>query len=266
MYKRIQGAGVVLALVAALIAVSGGISLAAEEASAPQVEEQLALDLLKKMSDRLATAKSFSFRTRDTVEAPGGTGQFLNFFAQSQVTVERPNKLVAKVGGDAPPFDFYYDGSKMVVYAPREKLYAETAAPGSIDEMIPFALKKAGIILPFDDVLYSDPYAVLTKDLTSAFYAGFSTIRGQRCEHLAFASPGLQWQIWINAKSSLPCLMMGEMLDVQDEPRFAVEFSHWRLNPKLSPKQFSLTKPEGAGDMEFGTMAHQVTQPQGDAK
>jgi len=266
MYKRRRGAGVVLALVAVLIAVTGESSLAAEEASAPQVKEQQALDLLKKMSDTLAAARSFAFSSRDTVEAPSGTGQFLNFFAQSQVKVERPNKLAAKIGGDAPPFDFYYDGSKMAVYAPTEKLYAETEAPGTIDELLPFAVKKAGIILPFDDVLYSDPYTVLTKNLTSAFYAGYSNIHGQRCEHLAFASAGLQWQIWINDKTSLPCLMMGTMLDVQGAPRFAVEFSHWRLDQKFSPKQFSLAKPEGAGEMEFGTMAHQLTQPQGDAE
>jgi hypothetical protein len=266
MYKRRWGAGVMLALIVTLSTVGGRPSLAAEAASGPQVKEQYALDLLKKMGDTLASAESFAFWSRDTVEAPGGTGQFLNFFAQSEVTVERPNKLVAKIGGDAPPFDFYYDGSKMAVYAPTEKLYAVTEAPGTIDEMIPFALKKAGIILPFDDVLYSDPYTVLTKNLTSAFYAGFSTIRGQRCEHLALASPSLQWQIWINAKSSLPCLMMGEMLDVQGAPRFAVEFSQWRLNPKLSPKLFSLAKPEGAGDMEFGTMAHRVTEPQGESE
>jgi hypothetical protein len=266
MYKRRRSAGVVLALVAVLSALSGGVALAAEGTTPPKVMEPYALELLKKMSDKLAAAKSLAFRTRDTVEAPGGTGQFLNFFAESQVMVERPNKLMAKIAGDAPPFDFYYDGSKMVVYAPTQKLYAATEAPGTIDELLPFAVKKAGIILPFDDVLYSDPYTVLTKDLTSAFYAGYSNFHGHRCEHLAFASAGLQWQIWINDKTLLPCLMMGTMLDVQGAPRFAVEFSHWRLDQKFSPKQFSLTKPEGAGEMEFGTMAHQLTHSQGEAE
>jgi hypothetical protein len=266
MHKPTWRAGVMLALTAALSLATGRLALAAEQASAPQVKEQHALDLLKRMSDKLAAAKSFTFRSRDTVEAPGGTGQFLNFFAESEVAVERPNKLEAKIRGDAPPFDFYFDGSRMSVYAPTEKLYATTEAPKTIDEMLPFAAKKAGILLPFDDVLYSDPYAVLTKDLTSAFYAGSSTIGGERCEHLAFASPGIQWQVWINEKTSLPCLLMGEMRDVQGAPRFAVEYSDWRLNPKLSHKRFSLAKPLGAGVMEFGTMAHQVTQPQGDDK
>jgi hypothetical protein len=258
MYKRKWRAGVTLALMVALGALSGGPVPAAEQGSATEVKEQHALDLLKRMSDKLAAAKSFTFRSRSTIEAPGGTGQFLNFFARNEVAVERPNKLDAKVRGDAPPFDFYYDGSKMSVYAPTEKLYATTEAPKTIDEMLPFAAKKAGILLPFADVLYSDPYGVLTKDLTSAFYAGFSTIQGERCEHLAFASPGIQWQIWINAKTSLPCLLMGEMLDVQGAPRFAVEYFDWKLNPKLSHERFSLAKPAGAGTMDFRALTHEA--------
>ena len=262
MYKPRWRASMVLALMAALSLASGRLAIAAEQASAPQVKEQHALDLLKRMSDKLAATKSFTFRSRDTVEAPGGNGQFLNFFADAEVAVERPNKLEAKIRGDAPPFDFYFDAGQMTVYAPTEKLYATTEAPKTIDEMLPFAATKAGILLPFDDVLYSDPYAVFTKDLTSAFYAGFSTIRGERCEHLAFASPGIQWQIWINEKTSLPCLMMGELRDVQGAPRFAVEFSDWKLNPKHPHERFLLEKPANAGVMEFGTMAHQVARPE----
>jgi hypothetical protein len=266
MHKPRWTAGVMLALMAVLSAAMGRFAAAAEPPGAPQVKEQHALDLLKGMSEKLAAAKSFTFKSRDTVEAPGGTGQFLNFFAESEVAVERPNKLEAKIRGDAPSFDFAYDGSKMAVYAPTERLYATTEAPKTIDELLPFAAKKAGLLLPFEDVLYSDPYAVLTKDLTSAFYAGFSTIQGARCEHLAFASPGIQWQIWINAKTSLPCLMMGEILDVQGAPRFAVEFSDWKLDPKRSHARFSTAKPADAGVMEFGAMAHQVTRPQGGAE
>jgi hypothetical protein len=258
MYRQRWQLGLMLALMAAVSAVSGRLALAEEQASAAQVKEQHALDLLRRMSDKLASTKAFTFRSRSTVEAPGGTGQFLNFFAEDEVAVERPNKLNAKIRGDAPPFDFYFDGGKMTVYVPAEKLYATTDAPKTIDAMLPFAAKKAGILLPFDDVLYSDPYAVLTKDLTSAFYAGFSRIHGERCEHLALASPGIQWQIWINQRTELPCLLMGAMLDVQGAPRFAVEYSDWRLNPKLRHERFTLAEPAGAGMMNFGTMARGV--------
>ncbi|MDZ7622406.1 MAG: hypothetical protein U5O69_08615 [Candidatus Competibacteraceae bacterium] len=49
---------------------------AAATAPAP-VMEQGALDLVKKMSAKLASTPAFLVRTRSSLEAPGGTGQFL---------------------------------------------------------------------------------------------------------------------------------------------------------------------------------------------
>ena len=210
-----------------------------------------ALDLLKKMSAKLASTPAFLVRTRSSTEAPGGTGQFLTFFTESVVAVKRPNRLSAEIRGDAPPFDFYFDGAKMTAYEPTHKLYATTDAPKTIDELLPFAAKTAGLLLPFEDVLYSDPYAALTQDVTSVFYAGFSVIRGVRCEHVALATPRIAGQIWIEAKTDLPCLIAGTLLDVQGAPRFTVEFYDWKLKPELPDKLFTFAKPEGADSMNF---------------
>ena len=221
-------------------------------AAAPaKVLEQGALDLVKKMSAKLAATPAFLVRTRSTTEAPGGTGQFLTFFTESVVAVQRPNKLSAEIRGDAPPFDFYFDGVKMTAYEPTHKLYATADAPKTLDELVPFAAKTAGLLLPFEDVLYSDPYAVLTQDATSAFYAGFSVLRGARCEHVALAAPGIAGELWIDAKTDLPCRIAGTLTDVQGAPRFAVEYYDWKLDPKLPAKLFTFAKPEGAQPIDF---------------
>ncbi|MCC6136239.1 MAG: DUF2092 domain-containing protein [Gammaproteobacteria bacterium] len=240
-----------------------GAAFSQEKASAPasatpapattstRVMEQGALDLVKKMSAKLASTHEFVVRTRSSTEAPGGTGQFLTFFTESVVAVKRPNKLSAEIRGDAPPFDFYFNGEKMTAYEPTHKLYATTDAPKTLDELVPFAAKTAGILLPFEDILYNDPYAVLTQDITSAFYAGYSVIRGERCEHVALAAPGIAGEIWINAKTDLPCLIAGALLDVQGAPRFTVEFYDWKLKPKLHDELFTFAKPKGAEPMDF---------------
>jgi len=237
-------------VVIALCTASAALAEDQKARAAPPMEQH-ALDLLKAMSDKLAAANSFTFTARDTIEAPGGNGQLLNFFAKTEVAVVRPDKISAKIRGDAPPFDFYFDGASMTVLEPTEKLYATTEAPKTIDEMLLFAAKKAGIILPFADLLFSDPYAAMTKGLTSAFYAGTSQIGGVECEHLAFAAPGIEWQIWINPETSLPRLLMGAMLDVQGAPRFMVELSNWNLKADLGKAPFSLSKPEDADTMDF---------------
>jgi hypothetical protein len=86
-----------------------------------QVMEPGALDLVKKMGAKLAATPAFVVRTRSSTEALGGTGQFLTFFTEAVVAVERPNKLSAEIRGDAPPFDFYYDGARMTAYEPTHK-------------------------------------------------------------------------------------------------------------------------------------------------
>ena len=221
-------------------------------ATAPApIMEQGALDLVKKMSAKLAATPAFLVRTRSSLEAPGGAGQFLTFFTESVVAVKRPNQLSAEIRGDAPPFDFYFDGAKMTAYEPTHKFYATTDAPKTLDELVPFAAKTAGLLLPFEDVLYSDPYAVLTKDATRAFYAGFSVIRGARCEHVALAAPGIEGQLWIDAKTDLPCLIAGTLTKVQGAPRFMVEYYDWKLKPELPDKLFTFAKPEGAKPMDF---------------
>jgi len=230
-----------------------GTAWSAEPApAAPSaVMEQPALDLLRGMSDRLAAARSFSFKTRDFVEAPSGTGQFLTFFAESEVSVVRPDKLRVKVGGDSPPFDLYFDGKALSVYAPREKLYASVEGPKTLEGLLPFAAK-AGVLLPFADMLFKDPYAILTEGITSAFYAGSSIIGGAVCEHLAFAAPGVEWQIWIDVKTKLPRLLTGALLRVRGAPRFSVEFSDWQLDQGLPPEGFFvLAKPADAHRMDF---------------
>lgn len=236
-----------------------GTALAQETPAAPsaqakpptRVMEQEALNLVKKMSDTLAATESFVVRTRSALESPAGTGQAITFFTESTVAVKRPDKLSAEIRGDAPPFDFYYDGKTMTAYEPTHKLYATADAPKTLDALVPFAAKTAGILLPFADVLYSDAYAVLTENLTSAFYAGYSVIRGNRCEHVALATPAIAGQIWIDAKTHLPCQIAGALLDVQGTPRFSVEYYDWKPNRKLPDKLFHFAKPDGADAMDF---------------
>ena len=103
---------------------SAVVGLAADEPPAPKRAatspyiEQTALDQLKRMSETLGAAKALTFRTSNTVEIPAKTGQYITLFANSEIALERPNKLRAKVTGEVPNFDFTYDGSTIAAFAP----------------------------------------------------------------------------------------------------------------------------------------------------
>ncbi len=222
----------------------------AQTAPAPVIEQQ-ALDHLKAMSDKLAAAKSFTYRSRSTVEVPAKTGQHLTHFIESEFALERPNKLRTYVTGDLPHYQFYYDGATVSALDIQKNLYATAKAPGTIDEMLPFVMEKAGIDFPAADLLMKNPYAELTKGLTHAIAVGSVKVNGVPCEHFAYMSPSANWEIWIDA-NSLPRRLATTYKLVANFPRFQIEFTDWNLKPKFGPGEFMLKKPQGAKEVEFG--------------
>jgi hypothetical protein len=89
------------------------------ETTPTPIMEPRALDLLKHMSATLGAAKAFTYRSRSTVEVPAKTGQLITLFATSEVALARPNKLRVHVTGEVPNFDFYYNGTNIVAFAPK---------------------------------------------------------------------------------------------------------------------------------------------------
>ena len=204
------------------------------------------------MSKTLSAAKALTFRTSNTVEVPAKTGQYITLFANSEVALERPNKLRARVTGEVPNFDFTYDGSTIAAFAPNNNVYSISKAPDTVDAMLPFIEKASGIRFASADLLFSDPYAVLTKGLSSAVVVGSDTVQGVPCEHLAFRAPGTNWEIWIESGArALPRRLVITYTNVTNFPRSLVEFSHWNLHPWLTDSAFDFKKPAGAKEIAF---------------
>jgi hypothetical protein len=215
--------------------------------------EQYALDRLKQMSDKLASSKSFTYHSNSFIEMQAITGQFLTFFVDAEVALRRPDKLRVNVSGDVSSFHLHFDGAKVTAYDPQKNLYAVSNPLKTIDEMVDFVLNKAQINFPSADFMYSDPYAVMTKNLTHAIVVGPSMVNGVPCEHFAYMESGINWEIWIeNGKKALPLRLAMTYKQVANFPRFLVEYTDWNLNPKLSADTFVFKIPAKAKQIEFG--------------
>jgi len=213
--------------------------------------EQGALDLLAGMSDYLARANSMILTARLLVEAPIN-GQQLHFWSKSEVTLRRPDSLRILTQSDSRPNNVYYDGKTLSVFAPMDNMYAEIAAPATLDELFPFAVENAGIHTTYTDLLTSDPFASLTEGLTSAFQAGQSTIDGTLCNHLAFRGEAINWEIWIaTGEKPLPLMMIIRYVDLPDQPRFILHYSNWQLNASVEKDAFVFVKPADAVKISF---------------
>jgi hypothetical protein len=222
------------------------------------VMDQRALDRLKRMSETLTAAKSFTYRSEGSAEVPASTGQFLSFFAEAHFAVERPNKLRAEVTGDVPNFQITYDGSKVWAYDPGKNIYAVAEAPDSIDDTLKFLMDKAGIQFPAADLMTRDPYAAMSKDVISAFVVGPSRVDGHACDHLALMGPGVNWEIWVDSGSeALPRRLAITYKEAVNFPRYRVDFFDWNLKPKLAVGKFTFKPPKGAKQTEFESQVGQ---------
>jgi hypothetical protein len=244
------------ALILATLADPAPAPAPAPVASAAPVKDERALALLRKMSDRLKGAKSFTFKARTSREVLVNNGVQATFFNDLRVALQRPDKVAASRTGDLPEFRFAYDGKAMTAYAPGTREWATTAAPPTIDAMIFAAYEQARLSFPADEVLVADPFSAMTKDLTSIELVGRTTIAGRKTDHVVLANPSMELQVWLDVKTGLPVESAVVYLDDPRKPRFYIEYLDWRLDPKLPASTFALPKPSGAAQVDFSGIAN----------
>ncbi len=191
-----------------------------------------ALDILKGMSDTLAKANSLSSKIRRAFDEPAANGQPLFYMIDSNISLQRPDRLKVVVLGDGPPSEFYYDGKEFAVYLPASNMIAVETAPPRLEEMLEAAYDKAGIYFPFVDFIIADPYTAITEKLTSAFVVGRSNaVGGTTTDVVAISNPDFQAQLWIGAKDRLPRLVWITPANGKEKSRSMIEFSNWEINP-----------------------------------
>jgi len=212
----------------------------------PAIElEPRALNILKGASEKLAAAKTLSFKAVASEESPSRLGPPLSYLTTSEVTLYRPDKLRVLSPGDGPRNEFYYDGKTMTAYSPAENYVATASAPSTVDAMLETAFKTAQIYFPFEDLLVVDPYKDVTEGLRVAFYVGQSmSVGGTRTHIVAYANDDVFVQAWIGVDDRLPRRLQAVYRGDPLQLRRSVELSDWRLDAPVLPGDF--TPPEKA--------------------
>ena len=116
--------------------------------------------------------------------------------------------LATTAKGDDVDRLFWYDGRQMTIVDRRDKVAAQTAAPGTIDATIDFAVSQLSVSLPLIDFLYSDPFAGLAEAMGDGEYLGLNDIDGVPCHHLSFSAGDADWQLWVDSgEQPVPVMM-----------------------------------------------------------
>jgi hypothetical protein len=230
----------------------------ATSSSAPQVKQPPAIqpeamDALEKMGKFLQTLRTFAVSAEISVDEVLISGQKIMTNGTSQLTVQRPNQIHAKIKVDEIDKDlqFFYDGKTFTLYGNKNKYYASLAVPGTIEEMIEVTGGRLGIEIPLEDLFVWGTDKARTGDIQEAFYIASTQIGDVLCDHYAFRQADVDWQIWIEkGDTPLPIKIVITTKLEEGSPQH-VSVLKWNLSPVIEDQLFVFVPPKDSYKIKF---------------
>jgi hypothetical protein len=224
------------------VAVAGMASI-----SPAHADEAQAKSLLKAMSDYLAAQKAISFDYDSNLEIVSTQQQKIGLASSGTLTLNRPDKVhVTRTGGFAN-VEMVFDGKTLTLLGKNANLYAQVDAPGTIDQLVDVLRDKYHRTVPAADLLMSDPYKELMPLVTDVKDLGSGVIHGMECDHLAFRTKEVDWQIWIaQGARPYPCRYVITSKKVTGWPQYTLDITAWKAGTEVASDGFKLEVPADA--------------------
>ena len=211
--------------------------------------------LLRQMSEKLAQAKSLSFKVDRKLDAALVEGSNIAESAQIVISVSRPGKFQAKSDSKDNVRQIFFDGQNLSIYDETMKLYATVPVSGTIDDAVAKIDEKYGFTPPLAEFILSNPYAMLSKQVKSKAYSGKENIAGVDCHHLSFVGDVADSELWIGTADLLPRKLVATFKDREGNPKLQADFSNWNLAPTLDDKLFTFVAPPDTEKIDMVTEA-----------
>jgi hypothetical protein len=224
---------------AALFSMAGLASARADEAEAKT--------MLQAMSDYLAAQTTISFRYDTNLEIVTKDHQKLQLASSGTADLSRPDKIRASRHGGFANVEMVFDGKTLTLLGKDDNLYMQAEIPGTLDHMIDELRDKYHRPVPGADLLLSNVYEELMRDVVDVKDLGSGVIGGTECDHLAFRTKELDWQIWIaQGERPYPCRYVITSKNVDQGPQYSVQVRDWKTGSEVAADDFVFKAPAGA--------------------
>ena len=218
---------------------------------AAQADETHARSLVKAMSDYLAAQKSISFEYDTNLEVVTKDEQKIAIASSGTVTLARPDKIHATRSGGFANVEMVFDGKMLTMLGKDANVYVRAEVPGTIDHLVDELRDKFHRPFPGADLLMSDVNGELMPLETDAKDLGSGVIHGTECDHLAFRTDEVDWQIWIaQGEAPYPCRYIVTTRKVAGFPQYTVDVRDWKASTAESSADFSFKPPAGATEVK----------------
>jgi hypothetical protein len=237
-----------------LVAVTFILPVTAVQAQSGPVDPA-AVEILQKTTEFMGALQKFSVHTQNTLEDRLDSGHRIDYDISAWALVNRPNKLRSERTGGLVNQAFFYDGEKVVMYDQDAAAYAEDAAPGTIDELLDFAREDLNILFPVADLVYTYSFSLLMQGVTSAIVLEQTSINSVTCDHVAFAQPGVEFQLWVAVgEKPFPCKYVVTDTSTPELISVATVLSDWDFDPEVKKDSFTFVPPKGAEKTTFARL------------
>ncbi|WP_246753084.1 DUF2092 domain-containing protein [Sinorhizobium sp. BG8] len=215
-------------------------------------DEAEAKQLLKAMSDYLATEKAISFEFDTTLEVVTKDRQKLLLASSGKVELGRPDKIrIARTGGFAD-VELVFDGKTVTLLGKNANLYAQAEVPGTIDHLVDEMRNKLHRPLPGADLILPDVYGELMRDVVDVKDLGSGVIGGVECDHLAFRNKEVDWQIWIaQGERPYPCRYLITSKQVDEAPQYSIQIRDWKTGTEVTATEFAFKNASNAKKVDL---------------
>lgn len=220
------------------------VRAAAQKPPAISPEARAAIDHL----GQTLASQQFSFRVQTIRVYADASGQPLHIYHNSEITVRRPDRLLATRTGDDGASKILYDGKTLVVYIADANKYASIPVPGTIVGMLKEATGRFGVDFPLADFLTDEPAKAILSGVTTGRVVNTVTIDGTPCLHLFFSQPpGIELELWLEKNDkALPRRLIVTYRSLPGEPSFIAGFSKWDFSVHPTDAEFVFQPPAGA--------------------
>ncbi len=207
--------------------------------------------ILKSMATYLGGTKTFSMNADIDYEVVTHDGQKLQLSSFATVVIERPGKFHIQRKGMIANAEFIFDGKTLTLHGKNLNVYAQMEVPGTIDDAIRVYELETGIPAPGADLLFADPYAILSSGVENSAYLGIAYVNGVECHHLTFREAEVDWQLWVQAGDApLPMKYVITTKWHTAAPQYEVRLRNWNTKPRIKAGQFTFSVPKGAKRLE----------------
>lgn len=222
-------------------------------ASPARADEADAKRIFKAMSDYLAAQKAVALDYDASFEFITKEDQKIALASSGTVVMQRPDKIRTTRHGGFANVEVVFDGKTFTLLGKDANAYFQAEIPGTVDHLIDELRDKLQRPLPGADLLGSNVYDNLMPLVTNVADLGSGVIRGMECDHLAFRTKEVDWQIWIaQGDKPYPCRYVITTKDVKGFPQYTLDIRDWKTGSEVAADEFKFTAPAGALQLKPG--------------